>query len=456
MNKIDWHPLQEKLSKMTIKARQEWLEKLSPGDREVLRYYPEVFLDSFQIIPEGNWFYHWFQGCRGSGKTFSSLIWLWGKIRDGAEEVAIVGPDHPTLKKEIIPFLLKLFPKSPTKTDLTNGIIEYDKRCLIKLYSSEYEIRGCNAEYGVAEEMAKWCQCQPNLIKERWTVFNAGVRNPRAKPPQIVIASTPKPFDFFRDFETKCKENHPNYSRTKTNIDQVRFISEAKKQALKDELSGSRIGLQELYAEILDDNPNALWSESTLEKNRISTTSFNNLINARQLIIARVIITIDPAVSTNKNSDETGIIVACLCDNNHVYIMEDKSGKIAPAEWAKEAVKQYHDYQASAIIMESNQGGNLLEMAIMNVNPYVRTKLIHASVGKSTKFEPVCVAYERGEVHHVGKFHDLEKQMISWDPYNTKDQKSPDRADAVALAVYELLLTQQLPTLRSSKAFGSR
>jgi phage terminase large subunit-like protein len=456
MNKIDWKPLQQKLCKMSIKERQEWLEKVSPADREVLRYYPEVFLDTKQLIPEGDWFYHWFQGSRGSGKTFSSLIWLWGKIRDGAEEVAIVGPDHPTLKKEIIPFLLKLLPKKPSKTDLTNGIIEFDNRCIIKLYSSEYEIRGCNAEYGVAEEMAKWCQCQQSLIQERWSVFNAGVRNPRAKPPQIVIASTPKSFEFFKNFDKKVLEGNPSYSRTKMTIDEARFISPTKKQELIDELAGTRLGQQELYAEILSDNPNALWSETTLEKNRISTTAFNNLINTRQLTIVCVIITIDPAVSTNKNSDETGIIVACLCDNNHVYIMEDKSGKIPPAQWAQEAVRQYNDYNATAIIMESNQGGNLLEMAIMNVNPYVRTKLIHASVGKSTKFEPVCVAYERGEVHHVGKFHELEKQMISWDPYDTKNQKSPDRADAVALAVYELLLTQQLPIMRSNKAFGSR
>jgi phage terminase large subunit-like protein len=182
--------------------------------------------------------------------------------------------------------------------------------------------------------------------------------------------------------------------------------------------------------------------------------TFSALISNQTLKILKSVVAVDPAVSTNIKSDETGIIAACLCSDNKVYILEDLSGKHGPNKWAEEAVRLYKKYNASHIVLESNQGGNMLETTIKNFDRYVRVKLEHRSVGKTVVFEPVVAAYENGDVKHVGDMTLLEEQMMSYNPM-MPHAKSPDRADAMSYCVYYLLLGQAAPVTRSVRNLGS-
>jgi predicted phage terminase large subunit-like protein len=193
--------------------------------------------------------------------------------------------------------------------------------------------------------------------------------------------------------------------------------------------SGTRLGRQELDGEILDDNPGALWKRDQIETLRV--TQHPPLI--------RIAVAIDPAVTANEGSDETGIIVGGVGEDGHGYILDDKSLRARPPEWARTAVTAYYMHKADRIFAEVNNGGDLVEATIRIIDPAIPYTAVHASRGKVTRAEPVAALYERGRVHHVGTFPDLEDQLCSWE----QGMSSPDRLDALVWLLTELMVTRR-------------
>ena len=190
-----------------------------------------------------------------------------------------------------------------------------------------------------------------------------------------------------------------------------------------------RMFRQECLAEILDDSPYALWKMSDIEATRI--------FEAPKL--KRIVVAVDPAVTSNENSDETGIVVCGLGFDNRGYVLEDASMEGAtPEQWGKKAVEMYHKYNADRIVAEKNQGGDMVEVIIRGQGQGIPpVKLVHASKGKEIRAEPIAAFYERREVSHVGRFQLLEQQQTEWDP--TGKGKSPDRIDALVWGLTELM-----------------
>jgi len=176
------------------------------------------------------------------------------------------------------------------------------------------------------------------------------------------------------------------------------------------------------------DAEGALWKRDQIDLLRV----------AKAPEMRRIVIAIDPAVTSNKNSDETGIVVCGLGDDMHGYLLQDVSGRYTPNEWASKAVMMYHKYQADRIIGEVNNGGDLVEAAIRTVDPNVSYKAVHASRGKKARAEPIAALYEQGRIHHVGYHARLEDQMVTWEP--AKSEFSPDRVDALVWGFSELML----------------
>ena len=442
----DYSSLRDVYQAIPIQDRKKYLQRLNSAELNILYDHPNIFLDQKQIPPIYPWRYHWFRGGRGVGKSFASTSWLYEKIINGAQEVAIVGATYGDLVRDILPVFESHFPKSKRpKFNPKDSIYKctHYNDCIVKVYSSDTEIRGLNAEYGVAEEMCKWCSGIPKKISECFNIFNLGVRV--GLNPQIFISSTPKPFPFFIHFNEEYSKGNPEYSMVIAQTSENLHLSDAAKKSFYETYGNTRLGRQELYGDLLVDNPAALWTSELIEKQKITQQQFDYLIKNGMIETVRSVVTVDPAVSTNINSDETGLIVASLCSDNKVYILRDESGALTPDAWASKAVELYNLYSCSDVVMESNQGGNLLEQAIKTVDRYVRVHLIHASVGKQTRFEPVVMAYERGEVIHVGNLEKLESQMLSYNPYQ-KNGQSPDRCDAMAYSVYYLLLGQIVST----------
>jgi phage terminase large subunit-like protein len=186
---------------------------------------------------------------------------------------------------------------------------------------------------------------------------------------------------------------------------------------------------QEIMAEYVDNSENALWTYATIDDNRVSAAP-----QLRQIVVA-----IDPAVTSNKNSDETGIVTVGIDKDNQGYVLSDVSGIYTPLQWARKAVEQFDLWQADRIIGETNNGGDLVEMNLRTVRPSIAYEGVHASRGKATRAEPVAALYEQGKIHHVGNLRELETQMITWSP---QDDESPDRVDALVWGIVSLGMTQ--------------
>jgi phage terminase large subunit-like protein len=156
--------------------------------------------------------------------------------------------------------------------------------------------------------------------------------------------------------------------------------------------------------------------------------------------LKRIVVAIDPAISTKVGSDETGIVVCGIDEQGRGIVLEDESGKYTPEEWARKAVGLYHHYQADRIIYEENQGGDMVAATIRAQAPNVPTVGVRATRGKWTRAEPIAALYERGKVFHVGVFDRLEDQMCSFTPdFDRKEQGySPDRVDALVWGLTSL------------------
>jgi hypothetical protein len=182
----------------------------------------------------------------------------------------------------------------------------------------------------------------------------------------------------------------------------------------------------EILAQDVDEAPGALWTRKTLEDGRVSKVPD----------LSRIVVSVDP--SATKGGDEAGIITAGATKTDF-YALEDNSVQGSPLVWATAAVTAYNKYKADCIVAEKNNGGEMVELTIKQVDPNVRVKLVWASRGKATRAEPVAAFYEQGRGHHVGSFAALEDEMCLWLP----GDESPNRMDALVWAGTELMTVDQ-------------
>jgi phage terminase large subunit-like protein len=453
MNMDDFCNLRKYFQSLDKTARMEFLKQLSSVEQLFFYKHPDLFLHDKQIIPEGEWLFFLLMCGRSFGKTFAGSAWTAKKIRAGAKVIGLCGPTYDDVAKVMVPAIQNWFlPDELDKKAPYNHqthTLRFANGAKIYCYTSDKEIRGPNLEYLWCDEICVWADGIPDKIKERFEDLTRAVRV--GSHPQTIITSTPKPHPFFIDFKKEIEQNNKNYQLITGTMFDNPFLPKSYIDEQIKKYGCTTRGRQEIYGELLSENPNALWTYDMLDKVKISIEDFNNKLRDKQFHIVRSIVAVDPAVSTNLTSDETGIVVGSLCSDGNVYIRGDYSGKLSPIQWASRAVDLYKLHNAAFIVLEANQGGNLLELQIKQINPYVRTKLIHASVGKQTRFEPCVSAYEQQKVWHVGDMRTMEDQMVNYNPLNKGN--SPDRADACCYVIYELLLTNGM-TYRDASAIG--
>jgi phage terminase large subunit-like protein len=237
----------------------------------------------------------------------------------------------------------------------------------------------------------------------------------------MYIATTPRPTSVIKSL---C--NNPYVEVIKGTTMDNYFLTPKYAESLKRELT-DRMFRQECLAEILDDNPYALWRMTDIESCRI-----HDIPELRRIVVG-----VDPAVTSSDESDETGIVVCGVDYGNRVYVLEDCSVSAAtPEQWASVVVDAYKRWSADSVVAEVNQGGDMVESIILQKSRSLRVIKVRATKGKAVRAEPVAALYERHECHHVGRHDRLEQQMTEWDPVNSK--KSPDRMDPLVWAVTEL------------------
>ena len=357
----------------------------------------------------------------------------WGKTLTGAYDIiqycllnpnvicGVIAPTYGDLKRVCFAGesgLLGILDKelfSETGYNKTDSeIVFYNGSKIIGFPAIEPDrLRGVQFHRVWCDELASW--------RYRETFDNLMMALRLGQSPKCIITTTPRPTELIKELAVR---SDTKIIRGST-FDNVANLAPSAIKMLKERYEGTRLGRQELYAEILEDIEGALFNGANIEQNRVELTP----------TLTRIVVAVDPAVTSNASSDETGIIVAGRSEDNQYYILEDFSGIFSPDVWIKKAIECYYQFEADRIVCEVNNGGDLIEklLRVQDVNvPYTS---VRATRGKMLRAEPISALYEQDKVHHVGFFKELENQMTSYTPYTTK---SPDRLDAVVWALTSL------------------
>jgi len=413
--------LKESIALLPKEQRDKLLNSLTEEEAEDILYDWEVWARPKQLPPLGDWLTWLIRTGRGWGKTRTGSEYVISQAKKGAEHIALIGET----KADARDIMVELGPASILKVSRPDFMPTYEssKRrvtwpngCVGTIYSGDEpdQVRGPSHDIAWIDELAKFKH--PQAV---WNNLQFGLRN--REDIRILVTTTPRPIPIIKELKDDPDTIDITGStyENKDNLPQRYFDYVIKKY------EGTRLGRQEIHGQILEDNPNALWTRKIIENNRRN--------KAPKLI--RIAIAIDPEATDNIMSSETGIIGGGLSEDRHVWILEDATIKGSPDKWGNAAVTAYHKLLADRIVGEVNNGGDMVEYVIRSIEANISYKSVRASRGKYVRAEPVSALYEQNKIHHVGNFPDLEDQLCEWVP----GDKSPDRLDALVWLVYELM-----------------
>ncbi len=417
------------LASLPEALRNNLIAALSPDEARALLYDWPFWARPSQLPPAGDWRVWLLIAGRGFGKTRTGAELVRARVNARtAARVALVGPTAADARNVMVEGesgILAISPPwdrpryEPSKRRLTwpNGAIA-------TLYSADEpeRLRGPQHDAAWCDELASW------RYPEAWDMLMFGLR--LGADPRVVVTTTPRPTRLLREL---AADRTVTITRGTTYENRANLAADFIEQIVR-KYEGTRLGRQEIEAEILDDMPGGLWSRGMIEAARART--------APDLV--RVVIAIDPAATSGEEADETGIIVAGRDGQAHGWVLADLSGRYKPTEWAKTAIAAYRAHRADRVVAEVNNGGEMVEATLRVLEPNLAFAAVHASRGKVTRAEPVAALYEQGRVHHLGAFPQLEDQMCNLGGGPRAESRragySPDRADALVWALTDLLV----------------
>lgn len=395
------------------------------------------------MAPAGDWSYWLLLAGRGFGKTRSVTEWARFKAQAmPGSRGAIVSATAADARDIVIEGESGILSISP---DWFRPVYEPSKRritwpngSLATLYTADEpnRLRGPQHHWAIADELAAW-----RYIDDAWSNLMFGLR--LGELPQCAIATTPRPIPIIRELltDTATVSTRGSTYENRSHLAPAFFKNIIRKY------EGTRLGRQELNADLLDDVPGALWTHALIDKYRVK----------RHPTLYRIVISVDPAATSGKKSNDTGIIVSGIDENKHGYVLDDLTCHETPAQWGEAAVLAFDKYGADAIVGEVNHGGEMVEHVIVTAadklyrdkkrsSPHVPFKSVRASKGKHARAEPISALYEQGKVHHLGVLAKLEDQQCTWIP----GEDSPDRLDGAVWGLTELMLGDSLVVTSSS------
>ncbi len=377
----------------------------------------------YQGMPKGDWRRWIFRAGRGTGKTHTGARTTTEVARDRKKIrrgiIGIIGRTNADARHTMVEGPSGILATAPSdfrpEWHPGTGTLIYPNKVKARIFSADKpeQMRGPNFSWIWADEPAHW----QNLFDVWMEAIEPALRIGWSR---CMLTTTP-----IRNPDLKRIEEMELSVTSRASTYDNPYLPESVLSTFRNIYEGTRAGRQELEGEYLDENENALWRLQDITENRVA--------EAPDLV--RIVVAIDPAVTSDEKSDETGIIIAGRGADDRGYILHDATMKGRPAEWARRAVAQYHRWQASRIVAEVNNGGDMVEETLRTVDKNVPYKAVRASRGKFARAEPISGLYERGRISHVGVFPELEDQMVNWDPTMSK---SPDRLDALVWALHEL------------------
>jgi phage terminase large subunit-like protein len=274
---------------------------------------------------------------------------------------------------------------------------------------------------------AAWCDevCKWRHAERTWDMLQFALRLGQA--PRQVVTTTPRPIPLLK----RIMADAATVIDRAPTAENKEFLAPPFLAEMQRRYAGTALGRQELDGELIEETSGALWRQDWFDEHRVGSTPE----------LTRIVVAVDPPVTATTTSDACGLIVAGLGIDRRGYVLADRTlqGR-EPAAWARAAVAAYRDFAADRIVAEVNQGGDLVESVIRQVDSSVPISLVRATRGKWLRAEPVAALYAEARVAHVGQMPELEAQMLAFGADGRAAGRSPDRLDALVWALTELML----------------
>ncbi|WP_435311842.1 DNA-packaging protein [Primorskyibacter sedentarius] len=418
-----------------VAVRNEFLNSMPKGELLALPFIFEFWAMDHQLPPEGDWRSWVILGGRGAGKTRAGSEWVRSMVEGSrprdpgrAKRVALVGETLDQVREVMVFGESGILACSPPdrRPDWHGG-----RRTLIwpngaeAMAFSAHEpeaLRGPQFDAAWVDELAKWKRAQ-----DTWDMLQFGLR--LGECPQQCVTTTPRNVGVLKQL-LKLDSTVVSHAPTEANRANLAdsFLAEVRAR-----YAGTRLGRQELDGVLMEDEEGALWTHSLLDEVRIEKAG----------AFDRVLVAVDPPVSGHAGSDECGIVAVGVTTQGPVQdwravVLEDASVRAAsPMTWARAAITCMEHWGADRLVAEVNQGGDMVEQVIRQVDPLVPVTKVHAAKGKVARAEPVAALYEQGRVSHLRGLGDLEDQMCRMTLQGYQGKGSPDRVDALVWALTE-------------------
>ena len=390
-----------------------------------------------QKLPEGDWFLWMILAGRGFGKTRTGAESVMQLVESGKyKRIAIIGKTVQEVRDIMVEGQSGLLSTCYTSDspEMYDEDGDLQQRKDVRFYPSKKKIIWKNGARGYvigADNYESLRGLQFDLV---WVDEFAKFKNPSAvwdqilftlrlgSDPKCIMTTTPKPIPILKELLEKPTTNLTNGSTFENSGNlSARFI-----ETMEATFVNTSTGDQELFGKLLFEKQNTVWNKDSIQYKSVQRNDMQ-----------RVVIGVDPSVSCSESSDETGIIVAGLGEDDNMYVLEDLSGKYTPQEWARVVCDAYSTYGASKIVAETNNGGDLVKAMLTTIRPNIPFKSMKAIKGKVARAEPISLLYESKKVFHAKRFKELEGQMCDLS-YNEKPKVSPDRVDALVWALNDV------------------
>jgi|WetSurMetagenome_2_1015567.scaffolds.fasta_scaffold44187_3 phage terminase large subunit-like protein len=403
------------------------LENLTPDQCALLLRSWVFWARDEQLPPPGTWRIWLFLGGRGAGKTRSGAEWIAGGVHHGKmRRIGLVGASFHDARSVMIEGESGLLSVCPAAVfEPSNRRILWDNGAVAQVITADNPdyVRGYQFDTVWADEFCKWPEPQAAL-----DMVLMALR--LGRDPRLNITTTPRAIPALKAL-LAMPDVRLTRSTTRANAGNLAptFLA-----GLELRFGGTRLGRQELEAELIEDNDAALWRRAWIENTRVREAP-----NLTRLVVA-----VDPPASVA--GDECGIVIAGQGEAGDAYVLGDYSAAgLTAAGWAGRVAEAYEHFRADAVVAEANQGGDMVKQVLLDALPNAAVKLVHATRDKRTRATPAAALYEQGRVHHAGVFPELEDQMCSYDGTGS----SPDRMDALVWALAHLFPGQRLkPQIR--------
>ena len=415
-----------------------FLAGLSDNALAALPWLFEFWALPHQLPPEGAWRSWVIMGGRGAGKTRAGAEWVRAQVEGAgpqdkgrAQRVALVGETHDQVRAVMVEGESGILACSPPDRrpvwEATRRRLVWPNGAVAEVHSAHDpdSLRGPQFDAAWVDELAKWKRAE-----QAWDMLQFALR--LGDHPQQVVTTTPQNVGVLKSI-LASPSTVVTHAPTEANRAYLAagFLDEVRRR-----YAGTRLGRQELDGVLLEDAEGALWTTQGIEGCRVEAVP----------PLSRVVVAVDPPVTGHAGSDDCGIVVVGVVSegppqNWRAYVIEDVSVTAAsPTEWARAAIAAMDRHGAERLVAEVNQGGDLVETVIRQVDPMVPYRAVRAARGKVARAEPVAALYEQGRVHHLRGLGALEDQMCRITAGGYVGKGSPDRVDALVWALTDLMI----------------